>query len=242
MTLATLIGVGVMFTVAFYSTNGYSQPATASASDPAQNYNLITRDKFSNSYTLIGGYKVNGNPYLYGGTNEGTVYARDGSSTGILSYNTFNQQVENTTTGSTSQPTIRDVKSVDSFSLTINTDVYKGEMKFINASQWDAKNKFFVQEVARTSSYALYKRFFSTLEVVTTNYIQSELRQFELNFDYYYTDSTNITLKKFKTSESGLKNEFSSKKNCFVNLDFSTIGADKEGFLKSFFQTISTCK
>lgn len=218
----------------------YASAQQQSFTDPAQQYNRLLIENNSGKYYQIQNFKVIGTPYLYGGGNDGKVYTAK-QSEGNINYNTFNQQVECVTEGKAA-PEILDINSADSFLITVKTDMFNGELKFVNASKWNFKNKFFIQEVAKMVNYTLYKKFFSSLEIVTTNYIQSDLRQFQLNFEYYYLENNKLELKKLKTTENGLKSEFSTKKNCIGNFDFSTITYEKENVLKSFFQVLDTCK
>lgn len=215
---------------------------TTAYSDPAQLYNRLTRDKFNNTYTLVGTFKVTGTPYLFGEKNEGVIYSKtDPVASGNVSFNTFNQQVEWYPAGAV-EPIRKELATVDSFTLSISSDAYKGNIKFINAENWGSKSKFFLQVVAPTAVYTLYKRFYSDLEIVTTNYVQSELRQFELKYEYYYAVNGEGELKKLKTSPNGLKNEFPAKKQCWNDMDFTRLTTDKENFLTSFFEKLSACK
>ena len=54
----------------------------------------------------------------------------------------------------------------------------------------------------------IYKSYTSTLGTVSTNYVQSDLCQFDLLVDYYYSDNAKPGLKKLRLSSKAIKAEF----------------------------------
>ena len=181
-----------------------------SYSDPATAYmRLLLEKSGEGSYQQIGNFKVVGTSYLYGPKLAGDIYTTKERATNIqLSYNTYNQQVEAYQNNS-EKPIIMKLADVDSFRLIAarNSD-FKEDLLFVNANKIDASRKFFAQHVIAGKRFNLYKAYKSELGYVSTNYVQSELRQFDLSYEYYYSDSTKPGLKKLKVTPGGLKKEF----------------------------------
>ena len=181
-----------------------------SYSDPATAYmRLLLEKSGEGSYQQIGNFKVVGTSYLYGPKLTGDIYTTKERATNIqLSYNTYNQQVEAYQNNS-EKPIIMKLADVDSFRLIAarNSD-FKEDLLFVNANKIDASRKFFAQHVIAGKRFNLYKAYKSELGYVSTNYVQSELRQFDLSYEYYYSDSAKPGLKKLKVTPGGLKKEF----------------------------------
>src|SRR5690606_4454233 len=179
--------------------------------DPAQAYNRLLIEKSDDSYMRIKNYKVIGSPYLFGQKIKGDLFAKAETATNIeLSYNTYNNEVEFYSKSNSSQPLIKEVQQVDSFTIYkypaagVNENLY-----FINGRFLYDDGKSFYQVIYKGQHYDLYKKYSGELAVVSTNYIQSELRQFDLGYNYYYLDHKNKKLNKLKVSNSGLTKEFS---------------------------------
>ncbi|HAN65555.1 MAG TPA: hypothetical protein DCQ34_04440 [Chitinophagaceae bacterium] len=180
--------------------------------DPAISYQRILLEKSGEgSYKQIGNFKVIGTPYLYGNSFKGNVYTpAEKAENADISYNTYNQQVEVVQSGAT-KPLMMSLQDVDSFKLIIKDKNGTPEvLSFINASQVDKSKKLFMQEVYNGKRFSLLKAYSSTMGYVSTNYVQSELRQFDLIVDYYYFDVQKPGIKKLKISAKNLKSEFSS--------------------------------
>jgi hypothetical protein len=170
---------------------------------------LLLEKSGEGTYQQIGNFKVVGTSYLYGPKLAGDIYTTKERATNIqLSYNTYNQQVEAYQNNS-EKPIIMKLADVDSFRLIAarNSD-FKEDLLFVNANKIDASRKFFAQHVIAGKRFNLYKAYKSELGYVSTNYVQSELRQFDLSYEYYYSDSTKPGLKKLKVTPGGLKKEF----------------------------------
>ena len=179
--------------------------------DPAQAYNRLLIEKSGDSYMRIKNYKVIGSPYLFGQKIKGDLFAKGETATNIeLSYNTYNNEVEFYSKSNSSQPLIKEVHQVDSFTIYKNPAAGVNEnIHFINGSFLFDDGKSFYQVIQKGQHCDLYKKYSGELAVVSTNYIQSELRQFDLGYNYYYLDHKNKKLNKLKVSNSGLTKEFS---------------------------------
>ena len=66
----------------------------------------------------------------------------------------------------------------------------------------------FLLLVQNGDRFKLLKSYKATLDYVSTNYIQSELRQFTLEYTYYYYDAQTKELKKIKLSKKKITDEF----------------------------------
>lgn len=181
--------------------------------DPAMQHNrLIQQQSPDGVYKMIGNYKVIGNAYLYGQHLKGDLYASEAKAYNIyISYNTFNQDVEFYSSSNPDQPLIKEVGTVDSF--TIQEDIAAGltrSLHFIYGPLIGAKDKVYYQVLCAGERFTVYKRFKSELDYVSTNLGQSDLRQFDLQTEYYYTDNQNKGIKKIKLNKSAVIKEFKS--------------------------------
>lgn len=177
--------------------------------DAAQAYNKLVLEKTNNTYTVIDNYKVIGTPYLYGEKHEGAIYGSDQAGKGILlSYNTYSQEIEFYQQAKQPRPLVKDVSDVDSFVIYQNYAIGLAQpIKFVNGGLIGANEKGFFQPIVEGPKFSLYKRYQSTLGIVSTNYIQSELRQFDLGYDYYYWNAATKEFKKFKTTHYHVRRE-----------------------------------
>jgi len=222
--LIKIIGmVGFMFA----SLNGKSQ--ALSYSDQAVAYNRLLVEKNSNTYVRIGNYKVTGTPYLFGENEAGNLYGTSGKLENVkIRYNTYTQEVEGL--GETGTEKVRiEFTNIDSFSFNRNGKVHD-EVHFIRTAFIDSTAKDFMMVMYVGKTYSLYKKYKSVLAMSTTNIGQVDLRQFELEFDYYYTGPGFYGLKKIKTNDSFLKKTFNDK----INMDQFIDQHDKKKRINEF--------
>ena len=176
----------------------------ASYTDPAQAYLRLALEKNDGGgeTVRVGTYKVMGTPYLFGEQHKSSIYTKDGNATNVkLSYNTYNQQIEVYNEG-------------HSFYLQPGKTVeFSQPLFFVGAAQIGSTEKCIFQVVSTGKKYNLYKKYKSELGYVSTNYVQSELRQFDLNFEYYYTDNQQKTAKRLKLNSNTIKKEFKAVKD-----------------------------
>lgn len=219
-------------------TVGYGQQG--SYFDPAQAYNRLLIEKNNGSYTQVGNFKVTGTSYLFGSKNQGDIYGTSEVGKDVsLAYNAYNQQVEFFPSGSNSS-LVKEPGTLDSFVIRKNPDVnLETDIVFLYASQLDAKDKNYYQLVHRGKKASLYKRYTAELGVVSTNYIQAELRQFNINVDYFYVDSTGKNLKKLKVNAKSLEKELAPIKNISSAYDPAGLTAEREKELVKIFQALN---
>lgn len=194
--------------------------------DPALSRNKLLREQQEDGvYKLIATYKVIGSPYLFGEKLNGDLSSPAEQAQNIdLSYNTYSQDIEFYSTSNRTNALVKSPGEVDSFVLKQNTtNGIAEDLKFIFGSHVGATEKAYFQLLARGPRFSLYKRYKSELGYVSTNYIQSELRQFDLSYDYFYYDATAKTFKKLKMNLKDMVKEFKSVK------DISAL-ADREAF------------
>jgi hypothetical protein len=198
--------------------NAFSQQAAYT--DPAQAYNKIVLDNHGNvnEYTRIGSFKVQGTQMLYGGKQKGTVYTPSGTGNNVtLSYDTYYQRLE--ILHGEQNVMMKEAKEVDSFSITVKINEAEQQLNFINASQLKPGSNFFLQEVVTGGRFRLYKKYISELGMVSTNYIEPGLRQFDLNYEYYYVDTNAKELKRLKPNINSIVKEFKAMKDVTPLLD-----------------------
>lgn len=202
--------------------NSYSQQLAYF--DAAQAYNRLLIEKNSGVYQRIDNYKVIGTSYFLGEKHRADLFAKGETAYNIsISYNTYNQELEFYSSSNPNQPLVKEAKLVDSFE--IKEDITKSiseNIKFINGSIIGGDINSFYRLLYVGSRFNLYKKYKSTLGIVTTNYIQSELRQFDLNSEYYYYDHKSMRLEKLKGNLGAVRKEFKTVK------DVSTVTSQEE--------------
>lgn len=184
--------------------------------DNALNYSRLIIEKTTEGmYKLIGPYKVVGTSYLFGEKNKGDLFSADAKAWNInLSYNTYNQELEFYSSSNPDKPLIKEAGTVDSFIL--HQKIESGitnPIKFVYGNLIGSKDKFYFQEVCTGSRFNLYKQYKSELGYVSSNYVQSELRQFDLSYEYYYTDTETKAIKKIKPNSANVIKEFKNIKD-----------------------------
>jgi len=193
----------------------YGRPAPDSRgwTDPALNHNkLLINDGV---YQQVGTYKVKGSQYLFGQRHQGDVFSPAEKAWNIfISYNTYNQDLEFYSTSNPDKPLTKEPGTLDSF--IIHADVDAGimtAMKFVYGSVLGTKEKNYYQELYKSRRFSLYKRYKSDLGYISTNYADADLRQFDLEYEYYYTDSQGKGVKKIKANSVSINKEFKDIKD-----------------------------
>lgn len=187
------------------------QPDSRGWTDPALNHNKLLQQQTGDGfYKLIGPYKVVGTQFLFGEHNKGDLFSTEVKAYNIyVSYNTYNQEVEFYSTSNPDKPLVRETGTLDSFIIQSNPELgITKRMKFVYGSLLGGKEKYYYQEIYKGEKYSLYKRYKSELGYVSTNIVQSELRQFDLTYDYYYSDLQKNNFKKLKTNVTSIIKEF----------------------------------
>ena len=210
----------------------------AQSNDLAINHNNLLKEKTSDGvYKLIGTYKVIGSSFLFGEKNKGNLFSSEAKAYAIfLSYNTYNQDIEFYSTANPDKPLIKKPGEVDSFFILPSPDLgFTNPLKFIYGALLGSNDKMYFEEIYIGSKFGIYKRYKSDLDYVSGNYIQSELRQFDLSCEYYFTDIEKKTVRKIKPNAASVIKEFKAIKDLSAivsNDDFST-GTD-DAFTKVF--------
>lgn len=195
--------------------------------DPAQAYNRLLLEKGHADYKLVGAYKVQGTPYLFGEKHMGDIFAKGESDKQIpLSYNTFNQELDFYNNGINGKPMVKPCIEIDSFTMNKNPEIgLENQLIFLNGKLIGSGDNYFYQLVYRGAYYNLYKKYRSVLGIVSTNYIQADLRQYDLDYEFYYSNFKEPDLKKIKPNLPGLKKVFKAEKldaSSFSQEDFDT--------------------
>lgn len=210
--------------------------------DNALNFNKLLKERTGEGeLKLIGPYKVKGTSYLFGEKNKGDLFSTEAKAYNIsLSYNTYNQQVEFYSSSNPDKPLVKEAGEVDSFVLQANPEVgIMQAMNFVYGSHLGSQDKSYFLEIFKGSRYSVYKKYKSELGYVSENYVQSELRQFDLTFEYYYHDNQKPGLKKLKTNSASIIKELKSIKDItpvFSDADFTV---NQEAALKKAFQYLN---
>ena len=223
----------------FILSDSFSQ--AASYTDPAAAYMRVMFEKGSEgSYQQISNFKVIGTSFLYGEKLPGSIYTKSEKSEHTnLSYNTYNQQVD-VYLNATNQIISKKTSEVDSFIIyNSNSDFYKEDLLFYTSKLVSPLAKdLFYQVLLIGPKYNLYKNFSANLDIVSTNYIQSELRQFNLEYNYYYLNNSTNEFKKIKLSRKKIIEDFSKTIDLSPSIDFDEINNNTEIALKKIFNIL----
>jgi hypothetical protein len=131
---------------------------------------------------------------------------------------------------------IKEPGSVDSF--IIHEDISIGiikPLKYVYGSLIGASDKFYYQEIYAGKRFSLYKRYKSDLGYVSSNYVQSELREFDLGYEYYYADSKEKKVKKIKANASNVIKEFKDVKDLSLAVNNDAFTANPEEAMRKAF-------
>ena len=206
-------------------------PDSRGWTDPALNHNKLLQQQSSDGgFKLIGPYKVIGSPFLFGEHHKGNMYTPDAKALNIyVSYNTYNQEVEFYSTSNPDKSLVREPGTVDSFTIQKNTELgIAKDLNFIFGSHIGTNDKSFYQLVCAGERFNLYKKYKSDLGYSSTNIAQSELRQFDLQYDYYYTDKEGKGVKKIKPNATRVIKEFKSIKDLSGEIKNDDFAANPE--------------
>ena len=213
-------------------------PDSRAWTDPALNHNKLIQQQLSDgAYKLVGPFKVKGDPFLFGEHHKADMFAIEAKAFNIyISYNTYNQEVEFYSTSNPDKPLVKEPGTVDSFIIKEDIDLgITHPLKFVYGPLLGAKDNFYYEEVCKGERFSLYKRYKSDLGYDGNNLGQSELRQFDLQYEYYYTDTETKGVKKIKPNASSVIKEFKSIKDLSseTNNDDFTVNPE-EAFCKAF--------
>lgn len=217
-------------------------PDSHAWTDPALNHNkLLQQQSGDGVYKLIGLYKVIGSSHLFGEHNKADMFATETKAYNIfISYNTYNQEVEFYSTSNPDKSLIKEPGTVDSFIIQQNIELgITNPLKFVYGSILGVKDKYYFQEIYIGKRFSLYKRYKSDLGYVSSNYIQSELRQFDLQYEYFYTDTENKGVKKLKQNASNVIKEFKNVKDLSSVVNGDAFSANPEDVLRKAFDYLN---
>lgn len=216
--------------------------AQAPSGDLALNHNRLLREKTADGvYKQVGNFKVVGTPYLFGEKNKGDLFSTEAKALNIfLSYNTYNQEIEFYSSSNPNNALMKIPGEVDSFVIKPNLEIgILAPLKFVYGSVIGSSDKGYFQEVYAGSKYSIYKKYKSDLGYVSSNYIQSELRQFDLLFDYYYSDNEKKSVKKIKPNGSNVIKEFKGVKDLSVVVNFDDFSSQPDAAFKKVFEYLN---
>jgi hypothetical protein len=180
--------------------------------DPALNHSRLLREQMGEGvYKLIGPYKVIGTPYLFGERNKGSMYGADATAINLdLGYNTYTQEIDFISPGA-SRPLVKAPGDLDSFTFQANKSVgLQQDIRFVYGKHLGSNEKAYFQQLAVGSKFGIYKRYKADVGYVSSNYVQSELRQFDLLFDYFLYNPTTKSIKKLKNNFNAIQKELSA--------------------------------
>lgn len=181
--------------------------------DPVLNHNRLLREQTGEGmFKMIGPYRVIGTSYLFGERNKGNIYSNEATAVNIqVGYNTYSQEVEFISPSNPGMPLIKSPGEVDSFVFLANQTVgFSSDMRFVYGKHLGSSEKAYFQELSTGPQAGIYKRYKADVAYVSSNYVQSELRQFELLYDYFVFNPATRSLKKVKNSYNSLQKELNA--------------------------------
>jgi hypothetical protein len=209
--------------------------------DPASAFLRIFLEKGSEgTYQQIGNFKVIGTSYLFGEQLKGGIFTKTEKSENVkLGYNTYNQSVDVNFNGV--QSITKKAAEVDSFFIYANNSEFiKNDLLFYSSALVSPKAKDgFYQVISTGNKFNLYKGYSAALDIVSTNYIQSDLRQFTLEYNFYYTDNSTKEFKKLKLSKKKIVDELKSKMDVSIFLDEDELDKNPGIALKKVFNALN---
>lgn len=215
----------------------------ASYSDPAAAYLKVMLEKGGEgTYQQIGSFKVIGTSYLFGDKLIGNVYAGKEKSENVsLGYNMYKQELDLYTNPAANAKISRPAASIDSFVVFKSQSEFLTEdLLFYSSSLLQSDLKAcFLQVVCKGKRYTLFKAYSAVFDYVSTNYIQSDLRQFSIEYNYYYLDMATRQLKKLKLSRKKMMDEFKSVKDIGPYYNNETFDLNPEQSLKTIFNVLN---
>lgn len=221
--------------------SGTPSPDSRGWSDPALNHNRLLMERTGEGmYQQIGPYKVRGSSFLLGERRAGDLFAKGETGYNIyLSYNTYTQEIEFYSTSNPDKPLVKEKGEVDSFIFHPNKEVgIEERMKFVYGTLAGTSDKAYYQQLYTGSRFTLYKKFKCQLGTPSTNYVDTELREFDITTEYYYSDSAKKGLTKLKLNAGSIKKEFKSEEVNAV-VDASAFNENPEAVLKKVFATLN---
>ena len=238
---AQTLGTPVALSANSGSTTGqldkFGRPAPDSRgwTDPALNHNKLLIEE--GGYQLIGTYKVKGSQFLFGQRHKGDIFSASEKGYNIyISYNTYNQEVEFYSTANPDKSLVKEPGTLDSFIFHPDTSLgILHPLKFVYGSLLGTKDKSWYEEIYVGSRFSLYKKYKSDLGYDGNNIAQSELRRFDLGYEYYYTDTGNKGVKKLKPNAGSVIKEFKDVKDLSSMVNNDDFTANPEEALRKAF-------
>ncbi len=211
------------------------------APDPAMRHNRLLQERTDEGvFTVVGAYKVKGSPNLFGGRNKGDMFSKEATAYNIfLSFNTYNQELGFYSTSNPDRLLVKEPGEVDSFILHSNAEMgISSPVKFVYGPLIGSKENSYFQEVFAGSKFSIYKKYRSELGYVSSNYIQPDLRQFDLVAEYFYS-GTDKKLKKIKAGTANVVKEFKGVNNLSGLIADDAFAINTDGAFRKVFEYLN---
>ena len=225
----------------------YGRPAPDSRAwtDPALQHNRLLQEKLGDGYLIqVGNFKVKGSPFLYGEKLKGNVYSETEKAWNIyISYNTNTQELEFYSSSNPDKPLVKEPGTLDSFVIHANSDLMiAGNLKFVYGPLIGSNDKNYYQEICGNGDFVFYKRYISEIVIVSDNYARQDLREFQLEYEYFYYNKTTGKLKKLKRNPDAIVKEFKDQADLETVLTSESFYANQEEAICNAFQVLNRPK
>lgn len=191
--------------------------------------------KNERSYRQIGVYKVLGTPFLFGENHVGNMYSKSEVAKNIkLSFDTYNQELAFQTSANVNQPLVKGPGSLDSFMLKADSFI-KEDMVFHYGGLLGTSDKsYYLLSSDPSKNLVLYKKYKAVIGP-TTNYIEADMRQFEIEATYYYHNKATKRIERLKPTYNAIRKELSFIPNVGELIDRQLLNSDPELALRKLF-------
>ncbi len=204
--------------------------------DPALAYNKIMGNlDNAMSYRQIGNFKVKGTPYLYAETVTGDVYyGKQVAKNVAFKIDNYAKTLE-LPTETPGKYFVVSSLDLDSFIIRAKDNQFiNQDIKFVSSKIVGSSEKQFLQAIYQTPNRTLYKAFTTDMEIVSDNYVQSDLREFKTQVVYHFTDANMPGLNSIKPAKGSFKKVFKSERITNLVSDISFMQNSDIGMIKAF--------
>ncbi len=179
--------------------------------DPAVAYSRVLLEKGGKgTYIRVGNFKVTGSPYIYSETLKGDVYHSGKIAKDVVyKINNYAKELQ-IATDVPGQVFLVSIDDLDSLLLpAAKNEFLTADLKFVSSKTIDKSKKLFLQELQKGARFTLYKSYNTEINIPSDNYAQTDLREFNLVVEYYYTDVQDPgVLKSVKPNKKWLAKSF----------------------------------
>jgi hypothetical protein len=194
---------------------------------------------YQEEYKRIGAFKVKGNSLVLEGNNVSDLYSSLGPGANFpIVFDAYTQELS-IMLENRKEVVKLTFDEVDSFIVKVDTDKkYAEPTTFVNAYKIDESKKLYLQKLTSGPKYNLYKSFFTELRPAAMDLAQTNVREFEIVYEYYYLSAGGKEFIKIKKNAKSVKKLFEKDKDLIDKLE-KNFSQNFEATLVTFFDEIN---